>query len=299
MTIKQVSFGIILEDEILYCSNEEKYNVFEIILFVEKLLRSFNPKKTWRLNNVYLKSSNTEKERIIIRHYLTETNKNLFIFVSGIFNENSQEIRNMLAEFFDKVRVYYNTGNLLKKCSKKPIFKEIIQMITDFLMNKYEILLEHEEIIQEVDQNTNNKILFGGISHQGLPIISQLFEPTLLNNLNKKATAENIEIFNSSLSAQLSTIEMNTLIRTNKYCIREIHIIDLEDEMNKKVILYDKIGDYSFTIFASGNFFEIKNLGKLLKIQLLGEETLQRDFSGDIKPYRYLEKYFSDLDKEF
>jgi len=299
MTTKQVSFGIILQNEIIYCSNEEKYNVFEIILFVEKLLSSFNPKQTWRLNNIYLKGSNTEKERIIIRHYLTETNKNLFIFMSGIFNENSQEIRHMLGEFFDKVRVYYNTGNLLKKGSKKPIFKEIIRIITDFLWNKYEILLEHEEIIQEVDQNTNNKILFGGISHQGLPIISQLFEPTLLNNLNKKATAENIEIFNSSLSAQLSTIEMNTLIRTNKYNIREIHILDLEDELNKKIILYDKIGQYSLTIFASGNFFEIKNLGKLLKIQLTGEDTLQKEFSGDIKPYRYLEKYFSDLDKEF
>ena len=97
MTIKQISYGIILEDEILYCSNEEKYNVFEIILFVEKLIRSFNPKQTWRLNSIYLKSAK-DKQRIIIRHNLTETNKNLFFLVSGVYKESSQEIRNILRE---------------------------------------------------------------------------------------------------------------------------------------------------------------------------------------------------------
>lgn len=299
MTIKQISYGIILEDEILYCSNDKKYNVFEIILFIEKLLRSFNPKQTWRLNNIYLKSSNRGKERIIIRHYLTEINENLFIFVSGVFKEDSQEIRNMLVEFGEKVRAYYNTGNLLMKCSEKPIFKEIIKIITDFLWNKYKILLEHEEIIQEVDQSTPNKILYGGISIQGLPIISQLFEPTLLNNLDKEITAENIDLFNSSLSAQLATIEMNALIRTNNYNIKEIHIADLEIKKNKKIILYDDIGQYSLTLFASGNFFEIKDVMKLLKIQISKEEILQEEFSGNLKPYRYLEKYFSSLDKEF
>ena len=299
MTIPQISYGVILEDEILYCSNEEKYNVFEILLFVEKLLRSFNLKQTWRLNNIYLKGSNKEKERIIIRHYLTETNNNLFIFVSGVFKEGSQEIRNMLVDFSEKVIAYYNTGNLSKRSSKKPVFKEIIKNITDFLWNKYKILLEHEEIIQEVDQTTSNKILYGGISNQGLPIISQLFDPTLLNNLDKEITAENIDLFSSSLSAQLATIEMNTLIRTNNYYIKEIHIADLEIKKNKKIILYDDIGQYSLTLFASGNFFEIKDVMKLLKIQISKEAILQEEFSGEIKPYRHLKKYFSDLDKEF
>lgn len=300
MTIKQISYGIILEDEILYCSNEEKYNVFEIILFVEKLIRSFNPKQTWRLNNIYFKSAK-DKERIIIRHNLTETNKNLFFLVSGVYKESSQEIRNMLGDFLEKVNAYYNTGDLLEKCSKKPIFREIIKIITDFLWSKYEILLEHEEIIQEVDHDTTNKILYGGISSQGLPIISQLFDPTLLNNLDKEITAENIDLFNSSFSAHLATIEMNTLIRTNKYNIKEIHIFDLEDKKNKKIILYDDIGHghFSLTIFASGNFFEIKDVMKLLKIQIFKEEILQKEFSGDLKPFKYLENYFLDLDKEF
>jgi len=292
-------YCIILEDDILYCSNEESYSVFEIILFVEKLLRSFNPKQTWRLNHIYLKSSNKERERIIIRHFLTETDKNLFILVSGSFNENSQEIRNMLLEFFEKTKVYYNTGEIFSKASKKPVFKEIINIITDFLEEKYLPRLEQETIKTEVGQSTTNKILYCGISTQGLPIITKLFDPSLLENLDKEINDENIDLFNSSLSAQLATIEMNTLIRTNKYNIKEIHIADLEDKANKKIILYDEIGTYSLAIFASGNFFEIKDVQKLLKHQISKEKVLQEDFSGDLKPFRYLEGFFSDLDKEF
>ena len=292
-------FCIILEDDILFCSNDETYSVFEIILFVEKLLRSFNPKQTWRLNNIYLKSSNKERERIIIRHFLTETDKNLFILVSGSFNENSQEIRNMLLEFFEKTKVYYNTGEIFSKASKKPVFKEIINIITDFLEEKYQPRLEQETIKTEVGQSTTNKILYCGISTQGLPIITKLFDPSLLENLDKEINDENIDLFNSSLSAQLATIEMNTLIRTNKYNIKEIHIADLEDKANKKIILYDEIGTYSLAIFASGNFFEIKDVQKLLKHQISKEKVLQDDFSGDLKPFRYLEGFFSDLDKEF
>ena len=292
-------YGLILEDDILYFSDEEKYSIFEIVLFVEKLLRSFNPKQTWRLNHVYLRSANKERERILIRHFLTEAKKNLFILICGSFKESSQEIRNLLSEFFDKVKVYYNTGDILSKASKKPIFNEIIRILTDYLGDKYEPLLEQEDIKTEVDHGATNTILYGGISTQGLPIITRLFDPTLLTNLDKEINDENIDLFNSSLSGQLATIEMNTLIRTGKYNIKEIHIADLEDKKNKKVILYDNIGSYSLALFASGNFFEIKDLMKLLKFQVEKEEILKQDFSGDLKPYRYLEKYFLDLDKEF
>jgi len=300
MTKTQISYGIVLEEEILYCSNEEKYMILEIILFVEKLIRGFNPKHTWRLNSICLKSAEN-KERLIIRHELTETNKNLFFVVCGVYEERSQEIRNILGEFYQKVNDTYNNRDVLEKCSKKPIFKEIIKIITDFLCSKYEILLEHEEIKQEVDHDTTNKLLYGGISSQGLPIISKLFEPTLLNNLDKEVTAENVELFNSSFSAQLATIEMNTIIRTNTYNIKEIHIFDLEDKKNNKIILYDNIDKHHFslTIFASGNFFEIKDVMKLLKIQISKENILHKEFSGDIKLYKYLEDYFLGLDREF
>ncbi|MFX1257841.1 MAG: hypothetical protein ACFFAN_08280 [Promethearchaeota archaeon] len=290
-------YGIILENDILYLSDENKYPKFEIILFVTKFLRVFNPKQTWRLNKICLKNSKMEKERILIKHYINE-NKNLLFFVSGNFKNNSYEIDNMLSEFFEKVRMLYYTTDLIKQASKKRVFKETLKIITDFLRDKYKILLEKEDIKQKVNINPTTKILYSGISTQGLPIISQLYDKTLLNNLNKEINSENIDLFNSLLSAQLATIEMNTIIRAQTN-IKEIHIADLEDKENKKIILFSNINNYSLCVFSSGDLFKIKNLIKLLKIQISKEAILKEEFSGHLKPYKYLEKYFSEVDKEF
>ncbi|MFX1481236.1 MAG: hypothetical protein ACFFCI_24410, partial [Promethearchaeota archaeon] len=64
-------FTIILEDDILYCSNAKKYSAFEIVLFVEKLLRSINPKNTWRLKKICLKDKKYGRERIVVKHIVT------------------------------------------------------------------------------------------------------------------------------------------------------------------------------------------------------------------------------------
>ena len=81
--------------------------------------------------------------------------------------------------------------------------------------------------------------------------------------------------------------------------IKEIHIVDLADKSNKKFILYEAVGKYSLAVFTSGDFFEIKDLIKILNHQLIDEKILKQEFLGDLKPYRYLEDFFSDLDKEF
>jgi len=66
-------FTIILEDDVLYCSNENKYNAFEIVLFVEKLMKFFQ----WRLKNICLKSKKIGRERIIVEHVITNAGQNL------------------------------------------------------------------------------------------------------------------------------------------------------------------------------------------------------------------------------
>ena len=66
-------FAIILDEEVLYVSNSNKYSSFEIVLFVEKLTSSLNPKNHWRLTNIYFEGE-SGKERMIIKHVVTESN---------------------------------------------------------------------------------------------------------------------------------------------------------------------------------------------------------------------------------
>lgn len=289
-------YSIILENDILYCSNEYKYADFEIILFVEKLLRTLNPKQTWRLDNILLEAGT--KEHMIIMHFITKLKQNLFFCITGDFKGNSLESRKMIEEFFEKVKAYYKTVDALKHCSEKQVFREILKIITYYLWEKYAPLFEKEQIKKDVDNSIKNKILYCGVSIQGLPIVSQLHDKTLLNNLDREINEENVELFNSNLSAQLATIAMNTLIRAKKN-IKEIHIVDTEDNHQKKIILFEDVHNYSLDFFASGNLYKIKEAMKQLKNKIFAEDILRKDFLGDLKPYKYLSHYFTDMETDF
>ena len=100
------SFSIILENDVLYCSDENKYKAFEIVLFVEKLMKFFR----WRLKNICLKSRKKKRERIIVEHVITNAGQNLFFCCVGNFNVGSRESFNMLREFLsDNLDYFYKT----------------------------------------------------------------------------------------------------------------------------------------------------------------------------------------------
>ncbi|MFX1409636.1 MAG: hypothetical protein ACFFA6_04740 [Promethearchaeota archaeon] len=292
-------FSIILEDDVLYNSNKKKYPSIEIVLFVEKLLRSINPKNTWRLKKICLKSQKIGKERIIIKHIVTKKNQNLFFCIIGDFLVGSNQTFNMLKEFSKQVNMNFKNLAELKEASQKPSFKQIINLITNYLKNKYIEYLKEEEIDQDFTNSNNNTILYAGISTQGLPIISQLYDRNLLLNLERETTNENVELFSSELSAKLATIAMNTQIRA-KTKIKEIHLNDTEDNNNnKKIILFGNIDGYSIDFIASGNFYKIRNIFKQLKSKISLDETFKKEFSGDLKPYKHIKNYLNDVVKEF
>ena len=291
-------YGLILEDEILFCSNNEIYSTFEIVLFIEKLITSINPSHNWRLNHIYLKGSKLGKERMVIKHEFTEDNQNLFYCIDGNFSSYSQDVYKMLSEFYEKVTAYYQSTDRLVQASKKPVFKELIETATQYLWAKYEKILAEEKNILLETVSPKNTLYYCGISTQGLPIISQLYDKSLLNHLNKEINDENIELYNSNLSAKLATIAMNTIIRAQT-SIKEIYIEDLADKENMKIILYGDINGYSIDFFGSGHFLKIKEIFKRFLKKLSEEEILKTEFSGDLKPYLHLKNYLDDLIKEF
>ncbi|MHA1291229.1 MAG: hypothetical protein ACTSQJ_01015 [Promethearchaeota archaeon] len=291
-------FAIIFEEDILYCSNESHYSSFEIILFIEKLISSLNPKKTWRLNSIYLKGYRMGKERLVIKHLITETKENIFFCVGGDFFPNSIAAKEMLEEFYTKVNLYYKNSELLKQASKKKIFGEIIETITDFLWDKYEEILEKEvKTISNGDYSISNNILYCGISSQGLPIISQLYSKIFMENLDIAITEENVELCSSNISAKLATIAMNTEIRA-KTSIREIIIDDILEEEPQKIIFFGKINGFFLDFFASGDFYQLKKVFKKFKDKISKEEILHKEFTGDLKPYRYIHEVINKFYEE-
>jgi hypothetical protein len=295
------SFSIILENDILYCSDKKKYNAFEIILFTEKLLRSINPRNTWRLKKICLKQKKNGRERIIVEHLVTHAGQNLFFCSIGNFSVGSTQAFKMLSDFSKQVQVQYNDLDRLKFSAEEPSFTEVIRLITDYLKDKYIDPLEEEIIYQKSNNNGQNTILYAGISAQGLPIVSQLFDINLLKNLNRDKTNENIELYTSDLSAKLATISMNTQIRT-KTKIKEIHIEDIErnqEKNNKKIILFGNINGYSVDFIATGNFYRVKTIFKQLKSKLALDSAFQEEFKGDLRPFKHLKFYLDEVVKDF
>ncbi len=291
-------FAIILEEDILYCSNNKKYNFFEIILFLEKLLRSINPRNTWRLKKICYKDHRIGKERIIVKHIVTKKQQNLFFCIIGDFKVGSEETFKIVNEFSKQVNLHYKNLAGLKKASEEPTFKNIISLITAYLKDKYTEPLEEELIFDETENHHKNTILYAGISSKGLPIISQLYDINLLMNLTQENTNENIELFTSELSAKLETISMNTKIRA-KTNIKEIHFVDTEDRKNKMIILFDNINGYSLDFIASGNFYKIKDIFKQFKSKMVLDATFQMEFAGDLKPFKHLKQYLDDIVNQF
>ena len=289
-------FAIVLDNEILYVSNDNKYPLFEIVLFVEKLICSLNPNNHWRLTNIYFEG-NGIRERMVIKHLVTENKQNMFFCITGDFLSNSEEIKVMLEEYYEKVIVNYETPEKLKEGSKKSEFSKIIKLITGYLWDKYRDPLEDEELELKC-ADIENKIIYCGVSSQGLPIISELFDKNLLNHIQREINPENIELYSSDLSAKLATIAMNTQIRAQSN-IKEIHFNDLEENGCRKLILYSDIDGYSLDFIASGDFVRIKEIFTELESKISKEEALQNEFAGDLKPFRSLKTYISNIVKEF
>ncbi|MBY8990008.1 MAG: hypothetical protein KGD58_04560 [Candidatus Lokiarchaeota archaeon] len=291
-------FTIILEEDVLYCSNNKKYSSFEIILFLEKLLRSINPRNTWRLKKICLKDHKIGRERIIVKHIVTKKLQNLFFCIIGDFEVGSEETFKIVNEFSKQVNLHYKNLAELKNASEESTFNDVVSLIVNYLKEKYTEPLEEEIIFDENENNVKNAILYAGISSQGLPIISQLFDINLLLNLAKENTIENIELFTSDLSAKLETISMNTQIRA-KTGIKEIHFIDTEGSKNKMIILFGSIKDYSLDFIASGNFYKIKNIFKQFKAKMILDTIFQKEFAGNLKPFNHLNQQLNEIVKDF
>jgi hypothetical protein len=289
-------FAVILENEILYCSNDTKYTLFEIVLFVQKLLKSVNPRHNWRLKDIFLGGEEMGNERMLIRHALTNDNRDLFYCISGDFKTSSQEVHVMLDEFYKSIAGYYLNKdiNLLKLPSEKSLFREFIEYVIFYLKDKYEEILTLEEYKPEIKEAKFRKIIYAGISTQGLPICNRLYDKKLVSSSGKDLNDENIELFSSDLSAKLATITMNTMIRA-KTNIKEIHFEDIEQKGEEKIILYGKINGYSFDFIASGDFLYIKTIFKYLVDEISKEQVFHEEFAGDLKPYKHLQQYLDKI----
>jgi len=105
---------------------------------------------------------------MIIKHLITENNKNLFYCITGNFPSNSEEVSKLMDEYIEKVTANYETAEAIKELSTHSEFSKVIKLITGYLWDKYRDPIE-DEIIDLKCSDMKNKILklsrSGGTDH--------------------------------------------------------------------------------------------------------------------------------------
>ena len=65
------------------------------------------------------------------------------------------------------------------------------------------------------------------------------------------------------------------------------------------IILFGNINRYSLDFIASGNFYKIKEIFKSFKAKMSLDTIFEKEFLGDLKPYKHLKYSLNEIIDEF
>jgi hypothetical protein len=240
------TISIILDDSIIYCSQESFYPKSEIIIITNSFLKQLAEERNWILHQIILQStSNTGPEKILIRRFASKNKKHeLILTVSGHFQNGAAVGYLLLDELYENISTAYSIEKVGKWSARDlnnfKIFCDftasgMIASITDKLLRIYP--KRQQEIMQ-------NQLIYMSISTNGLPVLSNLFENQTLFRVDD---IQKRNLITTALSGQLATISTNTLIRAKCY----LHSIQFKIDHETDQLLFF-------------NFIQIGNLGQYL-----------------------------------
>ncbi len=291
-----LAFALVADEDILYCSNEDAFPFFEIVIFANALNNQLSAGK-WHIHKIVIwPMAADHDQRILTRVARSEDGRSLLYCVYGDFQKGSVIGYQLLEEFEKRVMAVYPHQTVCSMASgRQEILKNLCAEIVDNLRKKYQ---------EKVDSNSESHEIFSGppqihylgLSWQGLPIFSRLFDDSLIENLpeSKNGGMSRQEVLESILSAKLATIVMNTVIRAQS------HVHSIQILVDPKTALYQLINfgvlpnNYSLELYATG---QPKDLDKIF-FEICGkvenDPTLSMPFTGDLKPYEELKRKLSN-----
>ncbi|MHA1338892.1 MAG: hypothetical protein ACTSRZ_02810 [Promethearchaeota archaeon] len=297
------TFGLIVNDEIIYTSNEQDYPILEIVIFSNSLLKMLSKNK-WRLHKIIITPINSsENEKILVHQkYYCDNNLDVLFCVKGKFSEGSRIGYELLSNFEEQITQLYPVDKLESIIQeKKNAFRQFCDEISSELEDKYK-----QRIVEEKNMHENfieeSAILYTGISCQGLPIVSKLFGINLIDTdleYDEESLKSKIEYFETTISGQLATIHINAFIRA-QININEIQIILDPEEKLYAFINFAPVGlnnQYILELFTMGNPYKSKDFIEKVKNTINNRfECLHKPFAGELKPYAKLKEFLSSLD---
>lgn len=297
------TFGIIINDQIVYSSVEEDEPVFEVVVFANVLIKMLS-KNLWKLHKIIVEPINSIEDEKILIHQVYNKDQNLDILycVKGNFQEGSRIGYEVLRLFQERIEQAFPLSNIQSVLNeKKQVFKQLCEETSFFMEQTYGKRIEEEEFLHEVFIG-EPALLYAGLSCQGLPVVSKLFGISIIDmgtEICEEDLKCKIDYFQTTISGQLATIAINSYIRAKAYA-KEIQI--LLDEMDKLFgfINFSQIGVndlYTLELFTTGQPSKSNEFFNKVKSSAQTTfECLQKPFAGELKPYSKVKEFLSSLE---
>jgi hypothetical protein len=291
-----LAFALIADEDILYCSNEDAFPFFEVVIFANALNKQLSAGK-WHMHKIILWPLTAEHDmRILIRVVPSEDGRCLLYCVFGDFQKGSVLGYQLLEEFEKRLTVVYSHQSICSMATtRQDILKSLCAEIVETLRKKYQDKVDAQAEEHEVFRGPPT-IHYCGLSWQGLPIFSKLFDDALVEYLpeTKNGEISRHELLETILSAKLATIVMNTVIRA------QAHVHSIQILMDSKASQYQLINfgvlpnSYSLELFASGQPKDLDKIFFDLCGKVEADPALTLPFTGDLKPYEWLKRLLAN-----
>jgi hypothetical protein len=151
---------------------------------------------------------------------------------------------------------------------------------------------EHEKFIGD------NQIIYAGISSDGLPIVSKLYENQELLHFDDP---QKQSLVTTILSGQLATISINALIRAQVY-MDSIQIKLNPDENRFLFFNFGTFGfhnNFTFVTLTVGNPYDLEPYFDVIRNRLNAVDIFDEPFSGALKLYAPIKEFFDQLQNKW
>jgi hypothetical protein len=315
--------AIIRNDEIIFCSKEKDYPKFELAIFTSIFVKRLATAGPWIVHSLTLHSKEDESnERIFLLPQMQRDCEFIFcLLIKEMISE--QRIASALNSFMKQVFYRYPSDVLIQpEFNFEAEFKAYCKYILkDIRRDMYTQAAVGTATPSDSHICSENQLLFAGISANGTPIVSHLYEQQSFlqfSDHNQK------ELLRTVLSGQLSTIAVNALFRA-KCLVRSIRIkaqisdmsptdsdmphsdsqeIDKRSQ-NKFVFVYldyTQFGpndEFNFELLSVGQPFALKQTLTALRENIIYDPLFIDTFTGDLRKYSSIRKYITEFSNIF
>ncbi|MHA1680747.1 MAG: hypothetical protein ACTSUE_07050 [Promethearchaeota archaeon] len=301
-----LNYGLIIDQEVIYASNDEFESILQIVNFSNSFVNNLNGGRLTKINHIY----EDKAYSTLVRTKVIANNKNLLLILSGsydVFPATFQQ--EIFSNFINEVESTFNTKRIEKTYRNDNTNFEIkmhgvVSKIDTGLALINEMEKSNDGFLVKPVSDLNTIIHYVGISTVGIPVRNRLYDDQLVSSF-KIPTKEGMardDTLRTLISAQFSAIVNSSLIKARTRIAEvQLEFVDPRtNELRKLIAAFFPIGyknQYVLEICYEGMREVIEGFRKACNTMFT--KFLQIKFKGNLKDFEFVADILEKLPEKF